>query len=134
MGYLYGESLNTRSHTFAPLSDDAQIVAQWVELLFQTPLGFIWEAPEYGFDLRAYVLRGLSDNDLAVLPAQIRAAVGYDQRFASVEATAERTYTGGGAVRLKFSVEITPKGPAAVPFSLTGTADADKVSIVLRGT
>ena len=133
MGALYGESIDTRSATFAPLVNDQQILSQWVELCLQTPAGSDWTAPEYGLDLRSYVLRGLGPDGLAVLPAEIEAALKFDQRISSADVTRSKTFTGGGGIALKFTIVITPKGAEALPFTLTGTADAEKVQIMLRG-
>jgi phage baseplate assembly protein W len=133
MGDLYGESIDTRSATLAPLTDDQQILAQWVALCLETPRGTCWSAPEYGFDLRAYALRPLTTDDLAVLPLELKHALTFDERIADADATLVSTFTGGGAVLLKFTITITPKDATAAPFTLTGTASAETVSIALRG-
>lgn len=133
MGALFGESIDTRSPTLAPLRDDPLIIAQWVELCLQTPRGFMWSAPEYGCDLKAYVGRGLTDDDFAILPAEIRGALQSDERIANADVALARGYSAGGSVVLKLTITISPKGAEATPFTLTGTASAERVEIILRG-
>lgn len=134
MGDLCGQSVDTRSPVFAILNDDPQIIAQWITLCLSTTQGFCFEAPEYGFDLRQYVLRPLTADDLAILPTQISHALTYNQQIKAAEVTVARTFTGGGAVALGFTIAITPQTIAAAPFTLVGTASAELISIVLQGS
>ena len=129
----YGISLDTLSPFFVRLEDDTAILRQWVDLQLRTRLGFYWSAPEVGCDLQGYVLRGLTLDALAAIPAQVQASLATDQRIASVEVTAKQTFTGVGAVALSLAIVVTPKNLNLAPFSLTAIASADVVTIVTRG-
>lgn len=130
---LYGISINTLSPTFAPLTNDAAILRQWVDLQFQTALGFYWSAPEVGADLQVYILRGLTPAALAVIPASIQAALEEDERIASVTVGASTSYTAIGAAQLNLTVTVMPKDPSVAPFSFAAVANADIANQVTNG-
>lgn len=133
MGVLCGIDIDSRDPNFGALLDDPSIIAQWVELCLMTANGSDWIAPEYGLDLRQYILKGMSDDDLAVLPTTIEHALSVNQQIASSSVAIAKTFTGGGGVALALTITITPKTPADGPFTLVGTASADLVSIMLQG-
>lgn len=121
---LYGISINTLSPTFAPLTDDARILRQWVDIQFQTALGFYWSAPEIGADLQAYVLRGLTPEKVAGIPGDIESALGVDDRIGGVTVDATTSFTAVGATQLNLTVTVTPKDPGVAPFSFAAVASA----------
>ena len=133
MANLYGISINTTSPTFAPLTDDLAILRQWVDLQFQTQLGFYWSAPEIGADLQTYVLRGLTAEALAAIPADIQAALGQDVRIARVDVTARKTFTAVGATQLSLTTTVYPKDPSVAPFTFAAVASADVARKTTQG-
>lgn len=133
MANLYGISVDASSPFFRRLTDDNAILRQWVALQFRTRLGFFWSAPELGADLQGYVLRGLTADRLAAIPAEVQAALGEDQRIASVVVTASQTFTAVGAVALSLAIVVTPKSASLAPFSLTAVTSADVVTTITRG-
>lgn len=130
---LYGVSINTKSLTFAPLTDDGAILRQWVDLQFQTRLGFYWSAPEIGCALRDYVLRGLTPEKLAAIPSDIKSALEQDERIAGVTVAASTTYTAVGAAQLNLTVTVNPKDPSVAPFSFAAVASADVMRKITQG-
>ncbi len=135
MGALWGQSVDTLSLSFAPLFPDQNIIAQWVQLTLSIAEGSQWSAPEYGLDLRAFVLRGLTPSALATLPTLVERALtdAPFSRIASASATLTPAFSAGGGAILRMTILVTPKGAASAPFILTGTASADLVQIELRG-
>lgn len=129
----YGTSINTLSPTFAPLTDPTSILRQWVNLQFETALGFYWSAPEIGADLQAYVLRGLTPDSLAQIPADIETALGEDERIGAVTVAAITSYTALGAAQLNLTITITPKDLSVAPFSLAAVASAAVANQVTQG-
>jgi len=134
MGVLFGTSVDTRSPTFAPLTDDAQILAQWVALVLETQTGIYWSAPETGASIRNYILRGMTAEAFAAIPAEVSAAIRQDERIADVDVTASNTFTGGGSAALRLDIKVIGKGLAGLPFYLTAIASADVVKVILQGT
>ena len=130
---VYGISIDTLSPTFAPLTDDTAILAQWVDLQFQTRLGFYWSAPDIGADLQAYILRGLTPTALARIPSDVQAALAEDERIASVDVSATRGYTAVGGVALNLIVTITPKDKSVAPFSRAAVASAAIADSITQG-
>ncbi len=130
---LYGISIDTLSPTFAPLTNDAAILRQWVDIQFQTALGFYWSAPEIGADLQVYILRGLTPAALAAIPASIQAALGEDERIASVTVGASTSYTALGSAQLNLTVTVAPKDPGVAPFSFAAVASADVANQTTQG-
>lgn len=133
MGTLYGESIDTLDPNFGRLTDDARILAQWVELALQTPHGSDWTAPEAFIDLRSYVAKGLTEEAFAAIPGDVEAALTFDERIARVDVVATSTFLASGAAALKLAITVYPKDASALPFQLVGTVTADFVSITTRG-
>jgi hypothetical protein len=129
----FGISIDTTSPTFAPLRDPQAILKQWVDLQFQTRLGFYWSAPEIGCDLQTYVLRGLTPDKLAAIPGEIQAALDQDERIAGVSVTATRTYTALGAAQLNLHVTVNPKNPNVGSFSFSAIASAAIANQMTQG-
>lgn len=130
---LYGQELSVAS-PFALLPSDAAILGQWITCCLQTPTGSDWTSPEYGLDLRSFLLRAMSTDDLAVLPAQIAAALEFDERIARADVTVTPTFTATGTAKLRLVIVVTPKGAGGKPYTYTGAATADMVSIMLQGS
>jgi phage baseplate assembly protein W len=133
MGVLFGTTVDTKSPTFAILTDDAAIAAQAVEIILSTPNGSLWSSPESGDDLASYVGRGLTSDQFAAIPRQVENAITTDPRFARADVTARATYTGGGGAALKLEIVVYPKGAEDTPIPLVGTASAELVQIITRG-
>ncbi|WP_437647877.1 hypothetical protein [Sorangium sp. So ce362] len=51
-----------------------------------TPRGGVIDAPDYGFDLRSLLSRGMTTAELAAVPGLVRAELTKDERFEGVEA------------------------------------------------
>lgn len=135
MGALFGTSVDTRSSTFAPLTDDAQILAQWVTLILDTQVGIYWSAPTAGASLRDYILLGLTSAQLQAIPSEVRAQLLQDERIASVDIGAPiETFTGGGDAAIQLNISIKAKGAEGLPFNLTAIASADVVKVILQGS
>lgn len=134
MGRLYGQSVDTTSPIFVTLTSDPAILGQWIQLCLSTDAGSIWTSPEYGFDLRTLLLKPMTPDALAILPAQIAAALEFDERIDSADVAVVSTFTANGGAKLKFSITVTPKGASGQPFVYTGTATAAMVTIMLQGT
>lgn len=133
MGLLFGTGIDTRSPTFAPLTDDAQILRQWIELMLDTRVGVYWSAPECGCSLRGYILRGMTPQQLAGIPAEVRAALKEDERIADVDVTARQTFTGGGGAAIRLVITVTTRGAEGTPFQFTAIASADRVLVTIGG-
>jgi hypothetical protein len=133
MSNLYGMSVDTTSPTFAPLTDDAAILRQWVDNVLQTSIGFYWSSPETGKDIVGLVLKGLTTQQLAALPTEVQAALTSDQRIASADVASTTTFTAVGAAALKLTITVYPKDSSVAPFSLDAVASSDVLSTVLRG-
>lgn len=133
MGARFGVTVDTRSPTFAILSDDALVLAQIVGLILDTQAGVYWSAPECGKSVRGYVLRGLTEDDLAAIPAEVSAALKQDERISAADVTATPTFTAGGGVALRLDIVITPNVDPSVVFNLTATASAELVNVITRG-
>ncbi len=129
---IYGESIDTRSATFARLTDDRQILIQWVQLCLSTTTGTLWSAPLFGKNLRDYVAAGLAPDMLAAIPGEVEAALELDRRIASADVTVIQTYTAIGQVALTLDpIIIIPRDSGH--FELTALATRDLVSVILRG-
>lgn len=133
MGALYGTSINVNSRTFARLTDDTAILAQWVRLVLMTETGIYWSSPETGKDVCDLIAKGLTPQQLAAVPSDLQAAIATDQRIASASVTATTTYTAVGQAALSLLITVTPKGASVAPFSLTAIASAAVVTEVTRG-
>lgn len=134
MGILYGQTVDTKSPIFAPLTSDPAILGQWIVLCLSTRAGSIWTSPEYGLDLRSFLLTPLTDDDLAVLPTQISHALTFDERVAAADVSVTSTFTANGAAKLKMLITVTPKGASSKPFVYSGVATAAMVTLMLQGT
>jgi hypothetical protein len=132
MGALYATDLDTTSPTFAALTDDPSILAQWVLLQLMTATGIYWSSPDTGIDVCGFVNAGLTDLQLAAVPGRVQAAL-QDQRIASVDVTASSTFLATGEAALKIAVNVTPADASVAPFSLTAVASATIANAVTRG-
>lgn len=133
MAPRFGITVDTLSPVFALLTDDAAIIAQIVHLILDTQTGVYWSAPECGKSIRGYVLRGLTPDDLAIIPAEVTAALKLDERIADADVTVTPTFTAGGGVALSLEIIITPQLDPDVKFNLTAFASADLVTVITRG-
>lgn len=79
-----------------------------------TARGLLDDDPDYGLDLRAYMNRGTSLQEIADLAGAVRNEVTKDDRIESATVTA--TYEG---TTLRVKVTITPVDPNTGIFSLT---------------
>lgn len=133
MAPRFGTTVDTLSPVFALLTDDAAIIAQIVHLILDTQTGVYWSAPECGRSIRGYILRGLTPDDIAIIPAEVTAALKLDERIADVDVTATPTFTAGGGVALSLAIVVTPQLDPTVQFNLTAFASADLVTVITRG-
>lgn len=133
MGARFGTTIDTRSPTFATMSEDAAVLAQIVHLILDTQTGVYWSAPECGKSIRGYLLRGLTPADIARIPAEVSAALKNDERIAGADVTATPTFTAGGGEALRLDIIVTPNVDPDVVFTLTATASADLVNVITRG-
>jgi phage baseplate assembly protein W len=133
MGVVFGITLDTKSPQFALLTDDNAIIVQAVELLFSTPKDSYWTNPDYGFDLRAFVAKGLTPAALAGIPDDAAAALQADPRVARATVTATTTYTAAGQAVLSLSILVYPKGANAAPIALVATASRALVQLTTQG-
>ncbi len=133
MGALYGLDLDTTSPTFAALTDDASILAQWVLLNLQAATGIYWSSPDTAIDVCTFVNAGLTDLQLAALPGRIQTAL-EDQRISTIDVDVTTTFLATGEAALAFTVTVTPKDASLAPFSFTTIATAAVANAVTRGT
>jgi phage baseplate assembly protein W len=134
VGTLFGRTINIASPTFAEMTDDNAIAAQAVQLILSTRHGSLWWSPESGRDLRDYVNLGLTPERLAIIPAEVRAAIEYDPRVDRADVSkAETTYTADGGAALRIPIDVYAKGAADTPIQLVAVASADLVKVITRG-
>lgn len=62
-----------------------RVVAQAVYRRLSTPRGMLIDAPDYGFDVRSLLHRGMTPEERAAIPGMIRAEVVKDERIQSAE-------------------------------------------------
>ena len=132
MGALFGTSIDVA--TLQALTDDALILRQWISLMLDTDPGAYWSAPTVGASLRAWILRGLTGDALAAIPATVQAALAEDERIQSVSVDATQTFTGGGGVAVRLAITVHPKGASGQPYQFTAIASADRVQVVVGNT
>ncbi len=131
MGVLFGESIDTRSPVLARLTNDGEILRQWVELCLGTAPGTLWSAPEFGAGVRQLVGKGITPAVLGSIPGQVAAQIRRRRGIADVDVTATTTYLASGQAAIKLDIVVTPVG--AGPIELVATASRDLVKVILKG-
>lgn len=106
----------------------ALLVAQAAYRRITTPRGAVIDAPNYGFDVRALLGKGLTPAQLAAIPGQVRGEILKDERVDSCSITA--TYTGGPNGTLTLSIDGET---AAGPFNLVLAVTEVNVEILQIG-
>jgi len=91
--------------------DDPLIVAQACYRRLITPRGSLVDDPEYGFDLRSLLHRGMTTAVLGAVEGQIKAELVKDDRVASLSVTVQQIDAEN------FTVDIAGE-TAEAPFSL----------------
>lgn len=119
MGDLYGTSIDINDVFFGELDDDTTIARQRVDLALDTPIGYLDEFPEYGFEMRGVILRGMTPTDVALLPLEVRTALEQEPSFVSAEVAVASQSTGPGpTVALSLACSITAASGDQVGFSV----------------
>lgn len=94
-----------------------------------TPRGSLPDDPDYGYDLRGLLNRGVTANDLRSITSQARNECRKDDRVTDVDIDATFTL---GASQLDVSITVTPADPATDTFSFTfAITDTDAVLEVI---
>jgi len=125
-----GESVNTTDPNFARLTGDDAILQQAIYLCLSTRRGSLWSAPDYGCSLRAYLLKGLTQAQLAQIPQEVASALELDtERIAradvSVSASSSKT--------IVLKITVYAKGSAGVPYAFVASVTPDLVTVLLQG-
>ncbi|WP_437279354.1 hypothetical protein WME90_02000 [Sorangium sp. So ce375] len=86
-----------------------------------TPRGGVIDAPDYGFDLRSLLSRGMTPAELAAVPGLVRGELTKDERFEDVETRARKldSATLELVIRCRTSV-----GPFELTMNVTAAAAA----------
>lgn len=92
------------------------VLAQALVRRLDCPRGQLPDDPDYGFDLRAALNRGLTDGQVRALAGQVRTELGKDDRLDRVVVTVEPTSTGSA---LRVDLRVTPVDRRLGPFRLT---------------
>lgn len=108
------------------IADGALIVAQSVTRRLITPRGSLLDDADFGFDLRGYCNRGVTQQDLRTLQTRVTAEVLKDERVASAVIDVTISNNGGG---ITVRAQITPADPALQPFT-TIIAVTDKDALI----
>ena len=129
MGQLYGESVDTTSPTFARLTDDSAILQQAIYLCLTTRRGAYWSAPDYGCSLRSYLLKGLTQAELAAIPQEVASALELDERIAR----ADVSVSASTAKTLTLQITVYAKGSLGQPYTFVASVTTDLVTVLLKG-
>ena len=125
----YRETVDTTSPNFARLTGDDAILQQAILLCLSTRRGAYWSAPDYGCSLRSYLLKGLTQTQLAQIPQEVAAALELDERIAradvSVSASTAKTIT--------LQIVVYAKGSLGVPYAFVTLVTPDLVTVLLKG-
>jgi hypothetical protein len=98
------------------------VLGQDLARRLSTPRGALLEDPNYGRDLRQYLSRGMTPEELAALPDEIRGEVQKDERVEEAEVEIARSNANAFEVRVR--------GTASEgPFSFTFEAAAAAVTL-----
>jgi len=106
-------------------ADDPRLVAEACLRRLQTPRGGLIDDPDYGYDVREILRTPMTRDQLAAVPARIRAELAKDDRILSLDVDVQQLSTE--AVRLVIHAE-TDVGP----FDLTGPITADEIRLEVR--
>ncbi|AKT38249.1 hypothetical protein [Chondromyces crocatus] len=96
-----------------------QVVAQAIYRRLSTPRGMVLDAPDYGFDLRSLLHKGMSPAEQAALPGLVRAEVLKEERIQS--ATVQILDFTSDAFRLSIRC-VTAEGPFLMTLHVSAAA------------
>lgn len=102
------------------------LVAQAIYRRLITPRGRLIGEPDYGFDIRGILSKGLTQKEVAKVQVEIRHECLKDERVASVDVT----LTQSGTLGSTWNIDIAGT-TAAGPFKLV-LAVADAAAIILE--
>ncbi|WP_438041453.1 hypothetical protein [Sorangium sp. So ce128] len=86
-----------------------------------TPRGGVIDAPDYGFDLRSLLSRGMTPAELAAVPGLVRGELTKDERFEDVETRARML----DSATLELVIRChTAAGPFELTMNVTAAAAA----------
>ncbi|MEO5725788.1 MAG: hypothetical protein ABI134_00075 [Byssovorax sp.] len=102
-----GQSIDIESSFFEGTDDAATIRSQNVAMRLSTARGTYFEDPNYGLVLSDYVRAGLTPDDLARIPGEVRDQLELDAEIASAEVTATAKRQPSGAVSLELAILLT---------------------------
>ncbi|WP_437982919.1 hypothetical protein [Sorangium sp. So ce117] len=105
------------------LASGPRALAQAVYRRLTTPRGALLDAPDYGYDLRELLSRGMTSADLAAIPGIIRSEVTKDERIFDVTTRVSRPAPD----TLELSVHCTT---AEGPFTLVLKVTAETVALL----
>lgn len=131
MADYFGETLDITSPFFARLTGDQRVLAQAVRMRLDTKKGTLWTAPDYGLSLSDYVERGITADELARIPGDVRAELEKDERIDGVVVNASTTKTSSGGYSLILDIRITPSG--GTEFSMTLAVDQLTIQLLTKG-
>jgi hypothetical protein len=101
------------------LAPPVRALAQAVYRRLITPRGMVLDAPDYGFDLRSLLSKGMTQADLATVPGVARAEVTKDERIADATASARML----DAATLELTIRcVTGVGPFELVLDVTAAA------------
>lgn len=94
-------------------------LAQALVRRLSTPRGMVIDAPNYGRDLREYLHRGLTPDDVEAIPGEVRGELLKDERIEEVDVLA--TMPAVDALRLEITCQ-TAEGPLSLELNVTAAA------------
>ena len=94
-------------------------LAQAIRRRLSTPRGSVIDAPDYGFDVREMLSKGMTTEELAGVPDQVRAELEKEQRIETL--TVKATQPAPGELDLDVRGE-TATGPFALTLNVTAAA------------
>jgi phage baseplate assembly protein W len=101
------------------LVDGLRVVAQAVYRRLSTPRGMVIDAPDYGFDLRSLLHKGMTPAERAAIPGLVRAEVLKDQRIQRAEV--QLTEVAPDALKLSIRC-FTAEGPFRMTLHVNAAA------------
>jgi hypothetical protein len=126
----YGSDISGADDVAADMSEvDAfttLAVAQAVVRRLDCPRGALPDDADYGIDLRSYLNRGVTADEIRSLGGQIRSEVSKDDRVDSLVVTVRPNSVGS---ELRLELAITPIDPNVGGFTLTLVADNAQILI-----
>ncbi|WP_437958600.1 hypothetical protein WME76_02320 [Sorangium sp. So ce119] len=106
-------------HEDMRLASPRLALAQAAYRRLTTPRGAVIDAPDYGFDVRSLLSRGMTPAELAAVPGLVRSELRKDERFEGVEVRARML----DSATLELVVRCrTAEGPFELTMNVTAAA------------